>query len=368
MAEKSIALNQRESQDTVKRCSVCKQSKDLALFSKNKNNRDGRTNECKDCRKLYRERNKDKIKAYGAEYRKTYTIKSKPPFIGDCGYCGKQITGRKRKYCDKQCRDAYKIEHRKVYGSNCLSCGKYFYAYVSDQKCCSVKCSGKYNGLKRAQRSISDSCKGYKQCRECGKVKKLSEYYKHRNSADGFASYCRDCRKLKWKLYVSDELVVERINVQAKVYRNTDIGKQKIKEKNRKNLPERLKKEKERRRTDLKFALSRRVTVGIWHSLRATKSRKGGRKWEDLVGYNTNQLERRLKKTMPNGYGWKDFLNGDLHIDHIVPQSAFNFRSHTDMDFRRCWSLKNLQLLPAKENIIKQAKLEKPFQPCLSFG
>lgn len=32
------------------------------------------------------------------------------------------------------------------------------------------------------------------------------------------------------------------------------------------------------------------------------------------------------------------------------------------------WALKNLQLLPAKENMTKNAKLEKPFQPSFAFG
>jgi len=35
------------------------------------------------------------------------------------------------------------------------------------------------------------------------------------------------------------------------------------------------------------------------------------------------------------------------------------------LDFRRCWSLDNLQLLPAKENIVKYTKIIKPFQTSL---
>lgn len=32
---------------------------------------------------------------------------------------------------------------------------------------------------------------------------------------------------------------------------------------------------------------------------------------------------------------------------------------------RRCWALKNLRLLLAKDNIKKKDKLKKPFQPSL---
>ena len=99
----------------------------------------------------------------------------------------------------------------------------------------------------------------------------------------------------------------------------------------------------------------------------ALKRNKAGH-LEDILGYSLKKLENHLGKTMPKGYNWDDFLRGDLHIDHIVPVSAFNFNHEQDIDFKRCWALKNLQLLPAIENMRKSAKLTKPFQPSLSFA
>ncbi|GAG98711.1 unnamed protein product, partial [marine sediment metagenome] len=89
--------------------------------------------------------------------------------------------------------------------------------------------------------------------------------------------------------------------------------------------------------------------------------------WEDLVDYKLNDLKKRLFQTMPNGYCWQDFLDGKLHIDHIVPIVVFNFTQSEHTDFKRCWALNNLQLLPARENMIKHDKLTKPFQPALSL-
>jgi 5-methylcytosine-specific restriction endonuclease McrA len=63
---------------------------------------------------------------------------------------------------------------------------------------------------------------------------------------------------------------------------------------------------------------------------------------------------------------WNDL--DKLHIDHIVPISVHNFEKVTDDDFKKCWALNNLQLLPSIENISKGAKLEKHFQPSLIFG
>ena len=117
-----------------------------------------------------------------------------------------------------------------------------------------------------------------------------------------------------------------------------------------------------KRKTDLRFNLNNRMSFAIWNVL---KNNKAGKKWEDLVEYTLNDLIKRLKRTMPKGYTWQDFLDGKLQIDHIIPKSIFNFTKHNHTDFKRCWDLKNLRLLPAKENLIKGSKLSKPFQPTL---
>jgi hypothetical protein len=119
-----------------------------------------------------------------------------------------------------------------------------------------------------------------------------------------------------------------------------------------------------KRKTDLRFNLNHKISREIYMSL---KGKKNYKKWEDLVGYTLNDLLKRLKNTMPVGYTWQDFLQGKLHIDHITPISAFNFNCPDHIDFKRCWALSNLRLLPAKENLIKGAKLNKSFQPALKI-
>lgn len=119
-----------------------------------------------------------------------------------------------------------------------------------------------------------------------------------------------------------------------------------------------------KRKTDLRFNLNSRMAIAIGTSL---KGDKAGRRWESLVGYKLNDLVKRLKKTMPKGYTWQNYLRGDLHIDHILPKSIFNFTKSEHIDFKRCWALDNLRLLPAKENLIKHNKLNKPFQLALAI-
>jgi len=51
-------------------------------------------------------------------------------------------------------------------------------------------------------------------------------------------------------------------------------------------------------------------------------------------------------------------------LNHVV-EGVFNFTNPDHMDFKKCWALKNLQPMWAKDNIIKGAKLDKHFQPSL---
>jgi len=117
-------------------------------------------------------------------------------------------------------------------------------------------------------------------------------------------------------------------------------------------------------RTDLKFNLNQKMNRAIGKTI---KGNKNDIHLESLLGYSYNDLIKRLNKTMPEGYTWRDVLNGKLHIDHIIPISVFNFTKSGQIGFKRCWALKNLQLLPARENLKKGNKLTRPFQPALAI-
>jgi len=117
-------------------------------------------------------------------------------------------------------------------------------------------------------------------------------------------------------------------------------------------------------KTNLKYNLNHKIKTAIGISL---KGNKAGRHWEDLVGYTLNDLTKRLQSTMPECYTWKDYMEGKLEVDHKVPISAHNFTSPENPDFKRCWALENLQLLPVKENRRKINHLDKPFQPALEL-
>lgn len=165
---------------------------------------------------------------------------------------------------------------------------------------------------------------------------------------------------------------LERIKENSKIYRKNN--KEKIKKQDRlyrkKNIEWWKKYINKKYKENLKFNINSRMSRAVRDSLkvkRFLKSSKNGNRWENLVGYSVNDLIKRLKKTLPKGYTWKDYLSGELHIDHIIPIAVFNFTKVENPDFKRCWALSNLRLLPGRENMIKGKKIDRPFQPALKI-
>ncbi len=100
--------------------------------------------------------------------------------------------------------------------------------------------------------------------------------------------------------------------------------------------------------------INNRMSTRIRQSLKGFKNR---RSWESLVPYTIEELESHLRKTIPLGYDWSDFLIAKLEIDHIYPVSRFDIKTAHDEEFKKCWALSNLQLLPAFENNSKNNKV-----------
>ncbi|MFA5346530.1 MAG: hypothetical protein WC294_00165 [Methanoregula sp.] len=128
-----------------------------------------------------------------------------------------------------------------------------------------------------------------------------------------------------------------------------------------------IEKERERQkriRSTPRGRLSKCVGGSMRNSL---KARKAGRHWEDLVGYSLDDLMRHLEKQFKPEMNW-DNHGSYWHIDHKIPIAAFNYETPDDIDFKRCWSLKNLQPLWYVDNIRKSDNLEKPFQPSLALA
>ncbi len=74
----------------------------------------------------------------------------------------------------------------------------------------------------------------------------------------------------------------------------------------------------------------------------------------EFLGYTIEDLERHLKGTLRRSMMWEQFLKGELHIDHVVPESWFPWdERHFEWSARLCWALPNLQLMEGSLNTMK---------------
>jgi hypothetical protein len=94
--------------------------------------------------------------------------------------------------------------------------------------------------------------------------------------------------------------------------------------------------------------------LSFWNQQEIDKLRHFcGRHWESLVSYNLNDLVKHLEKQFDDKMNWENY-GSYWHIDHIKPKSLFKYVYPEDEDFKKCWSLENLQPLEKIANMRKK--------------
>jgi len=111
---------------------------------------------------------------------------------------------------------------------------------------------------------------------------------------------------------------------------------------------------RERLRRQLKKKAKR---DGVQELMRGAIRRNGGSPMvELLLGYSIDDLKLHLERQFTSGMNWEKFKRGEIHIDHIIPQRAFDLSN--DDEWRKCWCLSNLQPLWACDNLKKGASVK----------
>ena len=93
----------------------------------------------------------------------------------------------------------------------------------------------------------------------------------------------------------------------------------------------------------------------------ALRDGKNGKKWEEFVDFNAETLMIHLEKQFKPDMTRENYGRGGWHVDHKIPISAFNYEKPEDDEFKKCWSLDNLQPLWAEDNLKKGAKILKRY-------
>lgn len=279
-------------------------------------------------------------------------------------------------------------------------------------------------------RASEERAQQLKCCRACGNSKSLNEFYAASGCLLGVRPDCIDCMNVKRReRYENDPSLKEKrrqeyvdnaeaARAAAKVWRleNIEHAKAKAKEwreanseQNKKSIaqwrednPDRIKeyskdyyrenrdeilenkrvfrslnqdhiRERDRkydrtgidkrRRSTPKGKLSANMQRGIRRGI--LSGSKSGRRTFELLGYSVDELKAHLEALFEDGMSWENY--GEWHIDHKIPLAAHNYETPDDIDFKRAWSLDNLQPLWAEDNWRKNARLTSPFQPSLAF-
>lgn len=228
-----------------------------------------------------------------------------------------------------------------------------------DVKIC-IKCKKE---LPRTEEFFYVRCSGKlrNDCKECAMKRRREHYRKNKEKIK------------KWrKKYIQENR--EKVRESVNKYRRKN--KEKIRKQRReyyqKNIEKIKGKLKEYRESDqaregrkrryIKNKLPRVMSSAILRSLRGAK---GHHPWQNFVEYNTKELALHLQKTigLTNKVVLEDFWcyfhGAEYHIDHIIPIASFDIKKlqdHTSKEFKKCWSLNNLQLLSKEENIKKGQK------------
>jgi len=90
----------------------------------------------------------------------------------------------------------------------------------------------------------------------------------------------------------------------------------------------------------------------LWQKLINHSINKNGKTF-DLLGYTANDLIKHLESKFELGMTWSNYGIGGWEIDHIIPDSWFQYSSTNDEGFKNSWKLGNLQPMWAINNRIK---------------
>lgn len=197
----------------------------------------------------------------------------------------------------------------------------------------------------------------------------LDFFGKHQAGKYGLQPRCRQCRKVDEAVARSDparrayaqawrSANKERVREYNKAYRDAGYtSTAHVAAWRAANIEDARRKESERQRrrraSDPAFLLKCRMSARLSAMLRG----KAGRSTAELLGYTAAELKAHIERQFTRGMTWDKVLGGEIHIDHIVPVSAFSIREVGDQDFSACWSLSNLRPMWARDNRRKGAKV-----------
>ena len=114
------------------------------------------------------------------------------------------------------------------------------------------------------------------------------------------------------------------------------------------------------RRKDPRKKLRKAVSNLIRDCIKKHNAFKQG-SFPKYVDWTVEELKIHLESQFTEGMSWDNYGKGvgKWSIDHVVPDSFFNYKKMGDDSFKKSWSLDNLQPMWDVDNCAKGNKLEE---------
>lgn len=103
------------------------------------------------------------------------------------------------------------------------------------------------------------------------------------------------------------------------------------------------------------YILRKNVSCQIRKGLKNNGFSKNKRSAWQKLPYTSEELKNHLESLFESWMTWGNY-GSCWHIDHIIPQSSFPYKSMDDVSFQQCWALSNLRPLKAIDNLKKSNK------------
>jgi hypothetical protein len=168
-------------------------------------------------------------------------------------------------------------------------------------------------------------------------ARKMSEYHKRTRIPMSEEEKKRRKREngIKYRLKHKDSLKERK-----KKYTRTEEAKRRIREK----IAEQMK--------DVGFRVKKNLRGRVYVALkRGCKSLKT----MELLGCTIDEFKVYFESKFTEGMSWEKYMEGGIHIDHIVPCIAFDLTKEEEQ--RKCFHYTNLQPLWALDNLRKGVSL-----------
>ena len=191
-----------------------------------------------------------------------------------------------------------------------------------------------------------------KTCIKCEIEKDLSEFYKRKESADGYRNDCKKCNNQQsHKYYINN---AEHVKICQKQYKIDNAEHIKISRKQYKidNAEKINKYQKEKRQNDPIYKKNLNLSSLLSRCLSYNYKTS---KLEQYLGCKLDFLRKWLAYTADEDFDWCKY--GSIYqVDHCIPRSFYSHEN--EQQIRQCWHWRNLRLIKKQENNLKQNKLD----------